>query len=298
MRWSGSVWAMGLPGYELVVRWSSKAGNIERLTAMATYPLARTPRQVDLHDTRVWVASGTRIVAEFRSRGWSSTPKVKLLDGTVVEGVGPGRLQIQPGTAKILKNPLLMSRIPGGSANPFGHKDAIRYMRPRPRQFVTVTDAKAPNRFSEVQLPITEKEEWLQTTQDQAAHTTEGVKHATEAALVLAYSEYRNARSKRPIVRHRLEVSGTVLFSDAFDPDNNLLVEAKSDISRPAFRMAIGQLLDYQYAMRPKKPRLAILTPQMPADDLLRLAATLDIAAIWRQPDGTFRDSVQGRLLD
>ena len=195
----GSVWVMVPPSYELVVRWSSKAGDIERLPAMATYPLARTPRQVDLHDTRVWVASGTRIVAEFRSRGWSSSQKVKLLDGTVVEGVGPGRLQIQPGTAKILKNPLDMSQIPGGSANPFGHKDAIRYMLRRPRQFVTVTDAKAPNRISEIQLPITHKEDWLQTTKHQAPHTTEGVKHANQEIM-----RQMHGRAGFPLLRQRI----------------------------------------------------------------------------------------------
>lgn len=292
----GQRHSMGTPRYELVVRWPRKAGDVEKLEVMSTFPLARTPRQVDLDDVKVWVAVGPRIVAEFRSRGWSSARRLKMLDGTVVEGAGPGRLQIAPGTARVLKRPVLMIEIPGGNANPFGHKHAIRYLLARPRRFVTIT--KVPKQVSETEMPVTTKQAWLQTARDQAPYTTEGVKHATEAALVMAYTEHRNARATRPIVRHRMEVSGTTLFSDAYDPDKNLLVEAKGNSSRPAFRMAIGQLLDYRHAMRPKKPKLAILLPQMPADDLLDLGSSVGIATIWRQPDGTFWDSDQGRLVD
>lgn len=288
---------MATPKYELVVRWPSKAGDVERLTTMPAYPLARMPRQVDLDNAQVWVAAGPLLLAKFRSRGWSSARSLRLLDGTTVQGVGPGRLQIAPGTAQLVKTPIHMSDIPGGSANPFGHAHAIRYLLPSPRRFVRITSSKSPAAFSEVELPMTTMQEWLQVAKDQAPHLTEGLKHATEAALVLSYSEYRSSRSNRPIVRHRLEVAGTVLFTDAFDPEKNLLVEAKGNSSRPAVRMAIGQLVDYRHAMRPKRPRLAILLPQMPSDDLVDLADSAGIATIWRLPDGTFRDSEGGRLL-
>ena len=289
---------MAKPAYELVVRWPSKAGDLRQLETISAYPLARTPRQVDLHDSIVWVAYGPRIVAKFRSRGWASARRMKLLDGTVVSGVGPGHLQIEPGSVRLLRAPIQMAALSGGSANPFGHAHAIGYLLPRPQRFATITKSNASNQFYEVTLPITTKQEWLQIANDQAAQTSEGIKRATEAALVLAYSEYRNARSQRPLVRHRVEIAGTYLFTDAYDPVKNLLVEAKGNSSRPAVRMAIGQLLDYRHAMRLKKPKLAILLPQMPSDDLLDLAASLGIATIWRRPDGSFWDSENGHLLD
>ena len=281
--------------YELVIRWPSKAGDIEKLISMQSIPLARTPRQVDLHAATVWVAVDAAIVARFRSRGWTAASRLKLLDGATVEGVGPGRLQIEPGTAHLLRTPLSMSALPGGSTNPFGHRHAIRYLLPRPRRFVTIT--KAAKAVTEAKLPIMARQDWLQVARDQAPHTIEGVKHATEAQLVLAYSDHRRTRSGKPLIRHRLEVSGAVLWSDAFDPDKNMLIEAKSNTSRPAVRMAIGQLLDYRRAMRPKKPNLAMLLPQMPSDDLLDLAASVGIATIWRRPDGTFWDSAGGRIV-
>lgn len=71
---------MGSQRYELVIRWPSKAGGVERLTALSSVPLARTPRQIDLHNATVWVASGTKIVARFKSRGWTASHKLKLLE--------------------------------------------------------------------------------------------------------------------------------------------------------------------------------------------------------------------------
>lgn len=286
---------MGTQRYELVIRWSSKAGDIEKLMAMSNVPLARTPRQINLHDATVWVAAGKEIVAQFRARGWTASDKMRLLDGTMAKGVGPGRLQIEPGTAHLLRRPLSMAAIPGGSTNPFGYKNGFRYLLPAPRRFTTIT--KTPNASTQVSLPVTTKQSWLQVANDQAPHTIEGLKHATEADLVLAYSEHRKAVSGNPLIRHRLDVSGTVLFSDAFDTGKNILIEAKGNSSRPAVRMAVGQLLDYRRAIGPKEPNLAILLPQMPSDDLLDLATSVGIATIWRRPDGTFWDSDNGRLV-
>jgi hypothetical protein len=39
-------------------------------------------------------------------------------------------------------------------------------------------------------------------------------------------------------------------------------------------------VLCYRYAIRPKRPRIAILVPQMPSDDVLELASSLDIGVI------------------
>ena len=77
----------------------------------------------------------------------------------------------------------------------------------------------------------------------------------------------------------------TILRADAFIPELNLLVEAKSSASREALRLAIGQLLDYARWIEPR-PRLAILVPHQPADDMLELMAGLDIVCIWKSNGG------------
>jgi hypothetical protein len=75
---------------------------------------------------------------------------------------------------------------------------------------------------------------------------------------------------------------------DLFDVTDNAIVEAKSSVARPAFRMAIGQLLDYARLMKkPPKQRL-ILVPEEPRPDLLNLAASQDISVIWPDGDGGF----------
>lgn len=56
-------------------------------------------------------------------------------------------------------------------------------------------------------------------------------------------------------------------------------------IARPAFRMAIGQLADYARQVEPT-PQRAILVPQKPRPDLLRLAESENLTVIWPEDDG------------
>ena len=65
----------------------------------------------------------------------------------------------------------------------------------------------------------------------------------------------------------------------------NTIVEAKGSIARPAFRMAIGQLADYARLVEPTPVR-AILVPQKPRADLLRLAKREGITVIWSDDVG------------
>jgi len=75
------------------------------------------------------------------------------------------------------------------------------------------------------------------------------------------------------------------LFCDLFDATTNTLVEAKGSISRSAVRMAVGQLADYARLVSPT-PNKAILLPDKPRPDLLRLAESQKIAVIWPDDDG------------
>jgi hypothetical protein len=77
------------------------------------------------------------------------------------------------------------------------------------------------------------------------------------------------------------------LFCDLYDKTSNILVEAKGTISRSAFRMAIGQLADYQRQVKPS-PQKVILVPEEPRADLLDLAKSQDIRVTWPDGDGGF----------
>lgn len=77
------------------------------------------------------------------------------------------------------------------------------------------------------------------------------------------------------------------LLCDLFDRTTNTLVEAKSGVSRPTIRMAIGQLADYSRLIEPA-PRKLILTPQKPRPDLLKLAASQGIDVSWPDGEGGF----------
>lgn len=49
--------------------------------------------------------------------------------------------------------------------------------------------------------------------------------------------------------------------------------------------MAIGQLMDYGRFVQPS-PRLAVLLPSKPRDDLRDLLTTVDVGIVWRDGDG------------
>lgn len=79
---------------------------------------------------------------------------------------------------------------------------------------------------------------------------------------------------------------GRPSLSDLYDKTTRTLYEAKGTVTRPAFRMAIGQLADYARLVTPS-PKRAILVPEPPREDLLSLAEGEDIAVVWINEDGS-----------
>lgn len=75
---------------------------------------------------------------------------------------------------------------------------------------------------------------------------------------------------------------------DLYDESDNVIVEAKSSVARPAFRMAIGQLADYARLMEKPPRKRMILVPEKPRPDLLDLAKSQEIGVIWPDGDGGF----------
>jgi hypothetical protein len=86
------------------------------------------------------------------------------------------------------------------------------------------------------------------------------------------------------------------LRADLWLASSRVLIEAKASGSREAIRMAIGQLLDYARYLAPR-PRLCVLTPIRPADDMLTLLAATGMTAAWRQDQSGFSLSDPAVLL-
>lgn len=105
-----------------------------------------------------------------------------------------------------------------------------------------------------------------------------------EASLVLRFAEWAEAHHFT-VFRNRI-VAGRgagPFLTDVYIKDFHLLIEAKGSSDRVAFRMAIGQLVDYRRFM--KKPRCAILLPTEPDLDILQLAKDESIGVIWPLKD-------------
>jgi hypothetical protein len=105
-----------------------------------------------------------------------------------------------------------------------------------------------------------------------------------EAELVRRYRTWLDPDGTR-LRGMVIPVDGSLLRVDLFDPERNLLIEAKAAASRKHLRQAVGQLIDYQRYLSPR-PVLAILVPLAPSQDLVRLPQEVGIDLIWEENGG------------
>lgn len=114
-----------------------------------------------------------------------------------------------------------------------------------------------------------------------------------EAKLVQRYREWLDPSSTR--LRGLIIPTGDhVLRADLYDTHLDVLIEAKSDVSRASVRYAIGQLFDYRRYLDPR-PALAILLPSELDADLAALPGEAGVDVIW-SVDDHFTDSSNGWL--
>ncbi|MDR6219214.1 hypothetical protein [Deinococcus soli (ex Cha et al. 2016)] len=106
-----------------------------------------------------------------------------------------------------------------------------------------------------------------------------------EHKLVLEYGRFLQAKGHK-VTRHQILPDGEAkpLFTDAYDVDDDVLIEAKGTVTREAIRMALGQLMDYQRYVRANY--LAVLLPSKPRPDLLALIKSQGVQTIWPTDDG------------
>lgn len=104
-----------------------------------------------------------------------------------------------------------------------------------------------------------------------------------EQELLLAFREHL-LRQGHEVGRVKILPPGEAkpLIPDLLDRTTNTLFEAKGTVERGAIRMAIGQLLDYSRFLRPR-PRLAVLLPSRPRDDLQELLHSAGVDFVWRE---------------
>jgi hypothetical protein len=104
-----------------------------------------------------------------------------------------------------------------------------------------------------------------------------------EQTLVIAFRDYL-LNQGHEVARQKILPPGEAkpIFSDLMDRTTNTLYEAKGSVERGSIRMAIGQLLDYSRFLTPK-PRLVVLLPSRPREDLQELLRSARVDFVWRE---------------
>lgn len=120
------------------------------------------------------------------------------------------------------------------------------------------------------------------------------IANPVESGLVHEYVEHLEATGDE--VRSLLVPlqGGRSMRNDLINCTRRTLVEAKQASTREHIRTAIGQILDYQRYWKAK--HRAVLLPDRPAEDLLRLLDSVAVKAIWRDGKGGFQDNANGAL--
>ncbi|MEU2231867.1 hypothetical protein [Streptomyces vietnamensis] len=108
-----------------------------------------------------------------------------------------------------------------------------------------------------------------------------------ESALSEDFEAFLKERRRREVMRFEIRPQGSAstLKTDLYDATAHVLYECKGNSSRDAIRMAIGQLLDYRRHITPADPRLAVLLPEQPQQDLCALLEAEGIALVYRDGD-------------
>lgn len=153
-------------------------------------------------------------------------------------------------------------------------------MRPldtRPRSSTSLLDRISQERVQHVAV----EQQWTEKA-FVAPSRQEYEAERREQKLVLAFQE-QLLRKGHSVDRLKIVPPGEAkpLFCDLIDNTTQTLYEAKGTVERGAIRMAIGQLLDYARFVQPR-PRIAILLPSRPRNDLLELLASAGVDAVWQ----------------
>lgn len=123
-----------------------------------------------------------------------------------------------------------------------------------------------------------------------------------ESSLVTALAGYLEHRLGHVVSRHEVfPGSGARLYTDCHDVTCGVVYEAKASAARGHVRMAVGQLLEYQFYLEEAGDgvsRLAMLLPSLPGPDLLRWLGHQGIWVAYPDDDGGFRTWPDSTIFD
>lgn len=107
----------------------------------------------------------------------------------------------------------------------------------------------------------------------------------SEALFQQQYKEHLEALG-HTVTRKRINVDGQTLFSDLYDEDTDDLIEVKSLSDRVTMRLALGQILDYAFVVKPAL--LTVVVPDEPASGIIRLCREHEVRVVWPDARGVF----------
>jgi hypothetical protein len=102
-------------------------------------------------------------------------------------------------------------------------------------------------------------------------------------------------KQEHQVSAYQIKIAGTTttLKTDLYDATEHELYSVRGESSREEIRTAIGQLKDYVRHIRPRNPKLSVLVPERPQDDLLDLLHTEGIDLVYRDGTGYTRLAVK-----
>ncbi|MFF3819938.1 hypothetical protein ACFYYD_25665 [Streptomyces bluensis] len=93
------------------------------------------------------------------------------------------------------------------------------------------------------------------------------------------------------VIAYQIKIAGTttILKTDLYDATVHELYSVRGESSREEVRTAIGQLKDYVRHIRPRNPKLSVLLPEKPQEDLLNFLHTEGIDLVYQHDTGYTR---------
>jgi hypothetical protein len=274
---------------DMAVQWPDQV-DWHRFTRRKTYPIAGYPYYLRIPGGRLWLVWCRQVQYSITVAGIERRDSTLVLDGMPL--ACRYILKLVADSGRVVDRPLREVEDPEGVAHAWPWDKGWRYLQPGGRAFVRTgeraDDQTAGGRPRRIALEDTTVEEYRRTA------TEERVARRREARLVDDYRRFLGAPDSR-LCRYEIPLrEAPSLFTDAYDTKRHLLIEAKASARREDIRMAIGQLFDYARYLSPR-PRLAVLIPDRPTGELLKLLREHQILAIWRTSNG-FTEFQGGRL--
>jgi hypothetical protein len=123
-----------------------------------------------------------------------------------------------------------------------------------------------------------------------ARPATKGSTAARKESLLTARYQGWLEEQGHEVVRWSIRLSGarSPLYTDIYDVQDEELYEAKGTVKRADVRMAIGQLFDYRRHIDVVVPRLTVLLPERPTDDLVLLINSCGMNCVYATGLDTF----------